>query len=63
MFEIIPYSGYTVALFGYFTERFQIFEREGNYQKGYEHYLNEMPFVSDEQFVFEKTPDYMHDPR
>lgn len=39
------------------------FEREGNYQKGYEHYLNEMPFVSDEQFVFEKTPDYMHDPR
>jgi len=39
------------------------FEREGNYQKGYEYYLNQMPFASEGQFTFEKTPDYMHDPR
>ena len=39
------------------------FEREGNYRKGFEFYFNQMPFVDPDQIVFEKTPDYMHDPK
>lgn len=39
------------------------FEREGNYRKGFEFYFNQMPFATEDQIVFEKTPDYMHDPK
>ena len=39
------------------------FERDHEYVKGHEYYMSQMPFVSDDEIVYEKTPDYMWDPR
>lgn len=39
------------------------FEREGNYRKGYKSYFDQMPYGDPGLLIFEKTPDYMHDPK
>lgn len=39
------------------------FERDYNYVKGHEYYMSQMPFVTKDEIVYEKTPDYMWDPR